>query len=536
MIIIIIAAAVAAAFLFGLIAYCCCCPPMIVPIDKKKKKKKKGEEEAPSPYTVHSYRGYVDSDDEDAFVIDTPTGEVVKRENHDIKKMKYMSSPGGSSVPYKVYGPRSYIEGLKDVTYMKQAEQMRSNTHRSDVRANLNSSPSEASIEDFATRSMQQSPGADTYSTVASSHHSTPSNISSFVEQAKEQYIQLQEASSRTSVGSSDTASKSSSFVDQAKTRLRHYKSRREESSISSSVSSSNAAASVVSTSSFVEQAKVKVQVYKQTRESLKVEHSVNESQSMSHAEGSSNSFHDQKDSSGDSISTDGALSYVEQAKANLLLYRQPVQVQVGSSTLSSSDDNHLSRMAYLKSDNMYNVSAISSDNSNYSSLAVVQSTYSNSVKISTGTVPTRQQLSGKVSNNVIPNIDTVVAKSRARYQALRMDTESKRLSSESNKSKGSSTGESRSSASDYLNSDSELFALSNSTVTIKSSTNSMSERSAGSVGIYQSQSRSTTATESSETRLEVSSSSDEALAYDSTSSSIDADMSRSDGSYLDRI
>jgi hypothetical protein len=104
MIIIIVAAAVAAAFLFGLIAYCCCCTPVIVPLGKKKKSKKKkgGEQEDPSPYTVHSYRGYVDSDDEDAFTVGL-NGKVIKK--HDPK-----ASRKGS---YKVYGPGGF-EGEVD--------------------------------------------------------------------------------------------------------------------------------------------------------------------------------------------------------------------------------------------------------------------------------------------------------------------------------------------------------------------------------------------------------------------------------------
>ena len=567
MIIIIIAAAVAAAFLFGLIAYCCCCTPMIVPLGKKKKKKKKGgEQEDPSPYTVHSYRGYVDSDDEDAFIIDAPTGEVTKRENHDIKKMmKEEEGYSSRHVPYKVYGPRGYVEGLKAVTYVKQ---MGSDILLTDARATWNSSPSEASIEDFAVaaRSMQHSPGASSYSTVASSHHSTPSNIS-FVEQAKEQYLQLQEVSSGPSVNSSssDTSFKSASFVDQAKDQMRRlYKS--SPSSSSASIHSSSSATS--SSSSFVEQAKAKVQLYKQTREMLKGEYngalrvqiesssspsSSSQSRSLEEEERSiirshvnQNQKDKDKDSSGDD-SRSTTSSYVEQAKASLLLYRQQV---VSSSTTSSSseEDKHPSLITPMKksSVNAYNVSALSSDHSNLSSVSVVQMQYSESVIRSTN----RTQLhSGPASNSsssssssVIHDAGAVVAQSRARYQALRKDAE-KRLSSESNKSSDLNTLNTRDSrsTSDNLNSDSDIFVLSNSTVTVKSSTNSTSS---GSIGIYQSHTSNNSSSSSSptsgtsETRLEVSSSSSEeaALVYDSNSLSIDADLSRSDGSYLDRI
>jgi hypothetical protein len=548
MIIIIIAATVALAFLFGLIAYCCCCTPLIVPLGKKKKKKKKGEQEDPSPYTVHSYKGYVDSDDEDAFVTDTPTGEVKKRDNYeDIKKMTK-----DLNVPYKVYGPRGYVEGLRSVAYMKP--QMSSNNFQpTDPHATWNPSPSEASIEDYsATRYMQQqSPGAASYSTVASSHHSTPSNIS-FVEQAKEQYLQLQEVSSGASVSSStDTSSKSTSFIDQAKDRLRHYKSGRGDPNSSSTSTHSSSSASVSSSSSFVEQAKAKVKLYKQTREMLTGEYNsairvqIESSQSTPLVEeGSIIRSEDQKDSSVDD-SRSSTSSYVEQAKASgISLYRQQEQMMVSSSSSSSSGNHpHPSLTPYLKSSsvNAYNVSAVSSDHSYLSSASVVQVNYFESINRSTnrpqlhpGPASKSSGSSSSSSSIAIHDVGAVVAQSRARYQALRKDAE-KRLSSESNKSSDLVTLNTRdSSTSDNLHSDSDIFVLSNSTVTVKSSTYS----SSGSIGIYQSHTSSNSSTSSgnSETRLEVSSSSEEVLAYDSHSSSIDANLSRSDGSYLDRI
>jgi len=546
LIIIIVVAAVALAFLFGLIAYCCCCSPLIVPLDKKKKKKKKGEQEDPSPYTVHSYRGYVDSDDEDAYVIDTPTGEVKKRDE-DIKKM--MKEGTSLNTPYKVYGPRGYIEDLRPVPYVKKMSL--NNFQPTDPRATSTLSPSEASIEDFtATRYMQQqSPGAASFSTVASSHHSTPSNIS-FVEQAKEQYLQLQEVSSEAASVSSNTdmSSKSISFIDQAKDRLRHYKSSSGDSHSSSSVSThSSSIASASSSSSFVEQAKAKVKLYKQTREMLTGEYNnairvqIESSQStpLVEEEGSIICSEDQKDSSVDD-SRSSTTSYVEQAKANgMLLYRQ--QVMMSSSSSSSSGNHpHPSFTASLKSSsvNGYNVSAMSSDHSNLSSASAMQVKYSESINRSTN----RPQLypgpssksSSSSSSSAIHDGGAVVAQSRVRYQVLRKDAE-KRLSSESNKSSDMVTLNTRdSSTSDNLHSDSDIFVLSNSTVTAKSSTNS----SSGSYGIYQSHtsSNSSTSSSNSETRLEVSSSSSEVLAYDSHNSSIDADLSRSDGSYLDRI
>ena len=542
LIIIIVVAAVALAFLFGLIAYCCCCTPLIVPLDKKKKKKKKGEQEDPSPYTVHSYRGYVDSDDEDAYVIDTPTGEVKKRDE-DIKKM--MKEGSSLNAPYKVYGPRGYVEELRPVAYVKKMSS--NNFQPTDPRATSTLSPSEGSIEDFsATRFMQQqSPGAASYSTVASSHHSTPSNIS-FVELAKEQYLQLQEVSSEASVSSNTdmSSSKSISFIDQAKDRLRHYKSSSGDSHSSSSASThSSSTASVSSSSSFVEQAKAKVKQYKQTREMLSGEYNnavrvqIDSSQSTPLVEEESIiCSEDQRDSSVDD-SRSSTTSYVEQAKASgMLLYRQ--QVMMSSSSSSSSGNHpHPSLTASLKSSsvNAYNVSAVSSDHSNLSSASAMQVKHSESINRSSN----RPQLhpgpaSKSSSSSAIHDGGAVVAQSRARYQALRKDAE-KRLSRESNKSSDMVTLNTRdSSTSDNLHSDSDIFVLSNSTVTVKSSTNSSSR----SFGIYQSHtsSNSSTSSSNSETRLEVSSSSEEVLAYGSHYSSMDADLSRSDGSYLDRI
>jgi hypothetical protein len=98
----------------GLVIYCCCCMIPIIPVLKKKKKK---EEEEDSPYTVHSYAGYV----EDEFYV-PPAPVVLIEEDEAIKKdlkkekdVKYMENGEVRKMfPYKVYGPRGYTEEGND--------------------------------------------------------------------------------------------------------------------------------------------------------------------------------------------------------------------------------------------------------------------------------------------------------------------------------------------------------------------------------------------------------------------------------------
>jgi len=94
----------------GLLIYCCCCMVPIIPVLKKKKKK---EEEDESPYTVHSYAGYV----EEEFYV-PPVVAVDEDIKKDIKKEKEVTFMENGEVrkmfPYKVYGPRGYSEGNND--------------------------------------------------------------------------------------------------------------------------------------------------------------------------------------------------------------------------------------------------------------------------------------------------------------------------------------------------------------------------------------------------------------------------------------
>jgi hypothetical protein len=100
----------------GMIIYCCCCMVPIIPLLKKKKKK---EEEDDSPYTVHSYAGYVE---DEFYVPPAPPVLLVEEEDEAIKKdlkkeksVKFMENGELRKMfPYKVYGPRGYVEEEND--------------------------------------------------------------------------------------------------------------------------------------------------------------------------------------------------------------------------------------------------------------------------------------------------------------------------------------------------------------------------------------------------------------------------------------
>lgn len=91
----------------GLIIYCCCCMVPIIPLLKKKKKK---EEEDDSPYTVHSYAGYVENEYYPPPVV-LIEDEAIKKDLKKEKSVKFMENGEVRKMfPYKVYGPRGYKE------------------------------------------------------------------------------------------------------------------------------------------------------------------------------------------------------------------------------------------------------------------------------------------------------------------------------------------------------------------------------------------------------------------------------------------
>lgn len=102
----------------GLIIYCCCCMVPIIPLVKKKKKK----EEEDSPYTVHSYAGYVEEDEFMPMQAIAPPPVVLIEEDEVLKKkekeksVKFMEDGQLREMfPYKVYGPRGYVEEANNV-------------------------------------------------------------------------------------------------------------------------------------------------------------------------------------------------------------------------------------------------------------------------------------------------------------------------------------------------------------------------------------------------------------------------------------
>ena len=92
----------------GLVIYCCCCMVPIIPLLKKKKKK---EEEDDSPYTVHSYAGYVENEYYPPPVVLIEEDEAIKKDLKKEKSVKFMENGEVRKMfPYKVYGPRGYKE------------------------------------------------------------------------------------------------------------------------------------------------------------------------------------------------------------------------------------------------------------------------------------------------------------------------------------------------------------------------------------------------------------------------------------------
>ena len=414
-VIIIVAATMFCCGSLGMIVYCCCCIEPVVPLSKKKKSKKKGGEEQ-SPYTIHSYRGYVDSDDEDAFTVDR-NGKVVKK--HDPK-----ASRKGS---YKVYGPGGF-EGEVDpsLSSSDELDEKKVGTVMDDSDSASATSDSESSMDEYATvvksiHSMRSS------LTAGSSYYSNDSSMS-YVEQAKAKHRQIKDyGGGSASIVSGDGTS---SFVEQGRAKLLLYKKNSGESMRSVSMESDDAsnvfsveqqadenldlykkdgdesvtADSIESdrTSNFslVEHARTSLQLYKKDAdddESVSASSSMSDTKSNPLIEQAKAKLQFYKKQSVESISESDTVSrssssFVEQAKARLKTYQRGSATQVGSSTSSLNEEDSMFEETSLKS--------------NYTYVSEAKAKYAEVRRASTISLESERE--------------ALVTKARARYQALR--------------------------------------------------------------------------------------------------------------------
>ena len=402
--------------------YCCCCIEPVVPLSKKKKSKKKGGQE-PSPYTVHSYRGYIDSDDEDAFTVDE-NGKVVKKDDPK-------ASRKGS---YKVFGPGGF-EGEVDPTSSDELGEKTVGTAMDDSdSASATSDSDSSSMGEVATvvksiHSMRSS------LTAGSSYYSNDSSMT-YVEQAKAKHRQIKDYGGvSASIVSSDGVSSNASFVEQGRAKLLLYKTNigesmrtvRTESDDASKLSSeeqqpdenldlhkkdsdeSMAAGSTesdrTSNSSFIEQARTNLELYKKDADD---DDSVGASSSMSDTkfnpliEQAKAKLQFYKKQSVESVGESDTVSrssssFVEQAKARLKTY-QGSATQVGSSSSSLNEEDSILDGTSLKS--------------NYTYLSEAKAKYTEVRRTST-------------SSSLESDREALVTKAKARYQALRTTSSS---------------------------------------------------------------------------------------------------------------
>ena len=417
-VIIIVAATMFCCGSLGMIVYCCCCIEPTLPPSKKKKGKKKGEQQDPSPYTVHSYRGYIDSDDEDAFTVDE-NGKVVKKDDPK-------ASRKGS---YKVFGPGGF-EGEVDPTSSSDelGEKMVGTAMDDSDSASATSDSDSSSMSEVATvaksiHSMRSS------LTAGSSYYSNDSSMT-YVEQAKAKHRQIKNYGGvSASIVSSDGVSSNASFVEQGRAKLLLYKTNIGESMKTVSTESDDASklfseehqpdenlhlykkdsdesmaagsteSDHTSNSSFIEQARTSLQLYKKVADD---DDSVGASSSMSDTKfnplieqaKAKLQFYKKQivESVGESDTVSrSSSSFVEQAKARLKTY-QGSAPQVGSSSSSLNEEDSILDGTSLKS--------------NYTYLSEAKAKYAEVRRTS--------------SSSLESDREALVTKAKARYQALR--------------------------------------------------------------------------------------------------------------------
>lgn len=303
-----------AAIIAGTLTYCCCCCAVPPPILAKKKKK----EEEESPYTVHSYTGYCEIDDAaqaipppvpfhqqpssfNGFLPSLPSfsSRGIEKDPDMMKKdmlrkekygEKYVEKGDGSFIvehaddgfirklfPYKVYGPRGYVEGQnaeefnqkeidkkieEDELIRQQSSTSTSNnissflivdqTHQPDSPHlyNVQSQDVDSVLDEgINTSSANESSGSFSTMNSMRSPRSAGATRSRYVEQAKYRYSQYLNSSSSSSPHGMEGASKEdidqSRFKEEAKIRAEEkarerfamFKAKTEEAGRGSSVS-----------------------------------------------------------------------------------------------------------------------------------------------------------------------------------------------------------------------------------------------------------------------------------------------------------
>ena len=375
-VIIIVAATMFCCGSLGMIVYCCCCiEPTVPPSKKKKKKRKGGEQDDPSPYTVHSYRGYVDSDDEDAFIVGL-NGEVIKK--HDPK-----ASRKGS---YKVFGPGGF-EGEVDpsLSSSDELDEKKVDIVMDDSDSASATSDSESSMDELATvvksiHSMRSS------LTAGSSYYSNDSSMS-YVEQARAKHQQIKDyAAGSVSIVSSDGTASKVSFVEQGRAKLQLYRKKSGESIRAGSAESDGA-----SRVSFVEHTRAKL---------------------------------DDDDDDDESVSASSSSSMIEQAKAKLELYTKQIEESVIDSDLVSRSSSSFVEQAKARLQALQQRSA-AQDESSSSSLDGEQeettrtSSFVSEAKAKYAEVR-RVSSTSSSSSSLESDREALVTKAKARYQALR--------------------------------------------------------------------------------------------------------------------
>ncbi|KAJ1440145.1 hypothetical protein B484DRAFT_443667 [Ochromonadaceae sp. CCMP2298] len=325
----------------GMIIYCCCCMIPVIPLIKKKKK-----EEEESPYTVHSYAGYIEEDDEilpppPVIYIEEEEEMEKKKDDKKEKKVEFMEDGKLRQMfPYKVHGPRGYVEDTNEVDEILEKSKMDSAVRDEEMEGMYEMDGIYEKEEDFEYSRSIPRPDSPPRLLVEERRQSEHSESSmSMVEQARmrlrtyrQETVQSERVESTNQVrvtqsyqdeASDDTPvsladSNATSLVEQARHRFRSY---RQEAG---SVEEQSEVREVRTTSQLVEQARMRFQSY---RTEAGAEVSTQEQVAVS-------DVHDDV-----SAVSSGGSSLVEQARMRFRSYR----TEAGAEVATQQDDASVS-------------------------------------------------------------------------------------------------------------------------------------------------------------------------------------------------
>jgi len=330
----------------GLICYCCCCMVPIIPLLKKKKKK----EEENSPYTVHSYAGYIEEDEYIAPILLVEDEKLKEKEKE--KSVKFMEDGTIRKMfPYKVYGPRGYSEGnnetVPDELLERKKEENLSNPETADDSIYLQEDQFE--YDNDMNRKIAGEAETREVSNIHAIHvEHARRNLQSYREQQSHQgsYSTLTDThgASNSSVVSSHRSSLSSMHDDEDD----------EDTVLSGATELSSS-----TRSSLVEQAKLKYKSFVQSKEVITsttttsnyVSAAKAKYASMSHSR-SRDTNDDNSQQTGSSGTPDSGLSYVEAAKSRYANLKRDVNLssKSGDSSELSMVERTKQRYAMMKS------------------------------------------------------------------------------------------------------------------------------------------------------------------------------------------